>query len=92
MSNVKSAKTHVIKTHQEIQDTRKPFLLSLLSEFGVGATKFVPWCSSARDSPFSLAVGSKEAGVTAETAQSKAAPYPAHWPTQPVCHGAAVLM
>lgn len=52
----------------------------------------MPLCSSARDSPFSLAVGSKETGVTAETAQSKAAPYPACWPNQPACHRAAVLM
>lgn len=50
----------------------------------------MPWCSSARESPFFLVVGSKEAEVTAEMAQSKAEPYPACWTPQPVCHEADV--
>lgn len=52
----------------------------------------MPWCRGARDNPFSLAVGSKEAGATAETARGRAADGPACRSTQPVCHRAAVLM
>lgn len=67
----KRAKTCVIKTHRENQD----FSLSHLSESEVDTTKFVPWCRITRDSPSSLAVVRE--GVAAETAQSKAVPYPA---------------
>jgi len=49
----------------------------------------MPRCSSAGDSPLPLEVSSEEAVEAAATAQSKAVPHPAHWPTLPVCHRAA---